>query len=826
MASKEKDKDKGKDKPKGKGQLPLPEPEQAPEPALLDQALAIALGALWRYKEEILAVALITGGVLTLLALLDLAGGALLGPWAQALTAAFGWGAGFVALGLIALGGQLLWREVTGRVQLPAGRVIAAEIAFFAGLALLYLLVAPGMEFNTTPAGVFGWALAVTLAQQLGSWPAGALLLVVCLLATLVMLGVSREGVSLALVRFSGGLRRAATGEAAVVPAPVSALAVREPAPARGGANAEPPAPAERKTPRAARIETAAAAGSASGNGAAAPAKAETPAKAEKPKARAPKEKAPVVSVAAKNERPAKARPRDERLPPFDLLDAGSQSAVNEAELREKEAIIVQTLAHFGLPAKVVSVRQGPAVTQFGVEPGFIERPGTDGQPRLHKVRVNQIATLSSDLALALSAQSLRIEAPVPGHSYVGIEVPNRKVTYVSLRGVIESDAFQKINAPLAIALGRDMSGGAVATDLGKMPHLLIAGTTGSGKSVCIATIITSLVCNNTPGDLRLVLIDPKLVELSRFNGLPHLLGQVENKLERITAVLRWVTQEMDNRYKLFAEIQARHLADYNRKIGRRRESERLPHIVVIVDELADLMLQSPIETEQTLCRLAQMARATGIHLVVATQRPSTDVVTGLIKANFPARASFAVASSIDSRVILDTVGAETLLGRGDMLFLAPDASAPVRLQGCLVTDKEVEHVVGYWRKQHEAELAARAAELTEELRAEDEEAEAVAPDVIGDQSPWEHLVRAKAEDGSEESPDDDLLARAVEVIRVSGHASASLLQRRLRIGYPRAARLMDELEKGGYIGGSVTGGKTRSVLRRLENGEGDEDED
>ncbi|RMF47390.1 MAG: DNA translocase FtsK, partial [Anaerolineae bacterium] len=315
------------------------------------------------------------------------------------------------------------------------------------------------------------------------------------------------------------------------------------------------------------------------------------------------------------------------------------------------------------------------------------------------KVRVAQIVSLRRDLALALSAERLRIQAPVPGRPYVGIEVPNARMQVVRLRPLLESEAFYALKSPLGMALGRDVSGRPLVADLGKMPHLLIAGTTGSGKSVCISAIATCLAMNNHPRDLRLVMIDPKMVELMRFNGLPHIFGKVETDLERILGVLRWVTAEMDRRYKLLETSRSRHIDSHNRKMARRKDGEHLPRIVVIVDELADLMMAAPDQTEHALVRLAQLARAVGIHLVVATQRPSTDVVTGLIKANFPARLSFAVASGIDSRVILDTPGAEALLGRGDMLFLPPDAPAPIRAQGVLVSDKEVARVLAYWQK-------------------------------------------------------------------------------------------------------------------------------
>jgi S-DNA-T family DNA segregation ATPase FtsK/SpoIIIE len=317
------------------------------------------------------------------------------------------------------------------------------------------------------------------------------------------------------------------------------------------------------------------------------------------------------------------------------------------------------------------------------------------------------------------------------------------------------------------------------------MPHLLIAGTTGSGKSVCIKAIITCLVYNNTPDELRLVMIDPKMVELVRFNGLPHLYGRVEIDLERVVKVLRWVAWEMDERYKRFAAIAARNIDDYNR-IAKQKGERSFPRIVVLVDELADLMMLAPDEVERTICRIAQMARATGIHLVMATQRPSTDVVTGLIKANFPARVSFATVSQVDSRVILDMPGAETLMGRGDMLYLASDAGYPVRVQGCFVSEDEAERVVGFWREQ-------------------------VGP--VEEEAPWERMMRSEERGRGGTDEEDELLKRAIAVVQNAGSASASLLQRRLRIGHPRAARLMRTMEEMGIIGPPEAAGRTRRVI-------------
>jgi S-DNA-T family DNA segregation ATPase FtsK/SpoIIIE len=462
---------------------------------------------------------------------------------------------------------------------------------------------------------------------------------------------------------------------------------------------------------------------------------------------------------------------RHPNLPAMDILEKGETQRVTAREINRAAGIIEKTLDEFGLPAKVVDYRSGPSVTQFAVEPGYIEHTSPGGSVSRNKVRVSQISALANDLALALSASAIRIEAPVPGKAYVGVEVPNQKAALVAIRPILESAAFQNERSRLAIALGRDVAGAPVVADLASMPHLLIAGTTGSGKSVCITSIATSLAMNNSPEDLHFVMIDPKRVELLRFNGLPHLMGKVETDLNRIPGVLRWCTVEMDRRFKLLEQ-----------KVARRKKPSTIPRLIVMIDELSDLMMLAPDQTEGALVRLAQMARATGIHLVVATQRPSTDVVTGLIKANFPARIAFAVASAVDSRVILDGSGAESLLGRGDMLYVAPDAAGPVRLQGAYTSDKELEKVIRTWR-QHET--------------------------TSGNIPPWEdYLVRQEAM--TEQDVD---LEAAIELVRQTGKASASLLQRRLRVGYPRAARLMDELEELGVVGRAQGGGRAREVL-------------
>jgi S-DNA-T family DNA segregation ATPase FtsK/SpoIIIE len=465
------------------------------------------------------------------------------------------------------------------------------------------------------------------------------------------------------------------------------------------------------------------------------------------------------------------------RLPKIsEILEESSEKEISQAEIRRRARLIEETLASFGVPVKVVEVNQGPAVTQFGVEPGFIEH----GEKRI-KVKVSKISSLADDLALALAASPVRIEAPVPGKSIVGIEVPNPRVSLVALRGVMESEEFLMVKSKLAIALGRDISGRPVAADLARMPHLLIAGATGSGKSVCINSIATCLLCNNTPDDLRLLMIDPKRVELVRFDGVPHLLSPVVVDLERAISTLKWVMQEMDSRYRRFSREKARNIEEYNQRVSPDR---RLPRIVVMIDELSDLMMLAPEDVERLICRIAQMGRATGIHLVIATQRPSVDIVTGLIKANFPTRISFATTSQVDSRVILDIGGAERLLGRGDMLYLAPDSSKPLRLQGCFVSDRELSRLINYW-KGFRMEVAYPTATLPVGEFVE----------TIPLFQPPSYEFKAK---GPLAQRQDDLLEEAIELVHKHKRVSISLLQRKLRIGYSRAARLIELLEELG----------------------------
>jgi S-DNA-T family DNA segregation ATPase FtsK/SpoIIIE len=469
------------------------------------------------------------------------------------------------------------------------------------------------------------------------------------------------------------------------------------------------------------------------------------------------------------------------KLPPIDILDRAPEVEFGQADNVQRARLIEEALASYGVEAKVVQINAGPTVTQFGVEPGWdrkvkgIRERDRDGNVILRqeevaktRVKVERITSLANDLALALAAPSIRIEAPVPGKPVVGVEVPNTISSLVSLRGVIETSVFQKIEArsKLSLALGKGAGGEAIGADLARMPHLLIAGATGSGKTVCLNSIICCLLLHNTPNDVRFFMIDPKRVELTPYNSIPHLSTPVIVDTNKALSTLRWLNQEMDRRYQELAKAGARNIEGYNRN---KQGDEKIPYLVLIIDELADLMMAGFDEVEHILCRLAQLARATGIHLVVATQRPSVDVITGLIKANFPSRISFAVTSQVDSRTILDMGGAEKLLGRGDMLYMPTEAGKPKRLQGCLVSDTEVERLVYFWGSQRREEAATLK---------------------------MEELITTSTAARSGVFPDDPLLETARQLAQEHTHISTSFLQRRLRIGYPRAARIMEQLEE------------------------------
>ena len=468
-------------------------------------------------------------------------------------------------------------------------------------------------------------------------------------------------------------------------------------------------------------------------------------------------------------------------FPPLTLLSEGESKSLKGGKraLADTASKLQKTLYSFGVSAKVENVSVGPAITRYELKPA-------------EGVRVSKIANLADDIALNLAAKTIRIEAPIPGKMAVGIEVPNEESETVHLRDILETDTFKNHKSKLAFALGKDVSGSEVVTDIAKMPHVMIAGATGSGKSVCINTLIASIIYKAKPSEVKLVMIDPKIVELSIYNGIPHLLIPVVTDPKKAAGALAWAVQEMENRYAMFASKGVRDLQGYNEAVQEEDNFGRLPHIVVIIDELADLMMVARNDVEDAICRLAQKARAAGMHLVIATQRPSVDVITGLIKANIPSRIAFAVSSQVDSRTILDQVGAEKLLGKGDMLFDPAGAPKPTRIQGAFISDKEVEKIVDFVKANGEATYSEDILESIEKANSTDKELE------------------SSAIEGDDET--DPLLNEAIETVIETGQASTSFIQRRFKVGYARAGRIIDQMEERGVISG-YQGSKPREVL-------------
>ena len=693
-------------------------------------------------------------GLLTLLSLLSSNNGWLSSGWLAIIGKAFGWGMYLLPVGLMALGLWLILRHFEQLPQLELGRLVGLFLFFTLLLGWLHLF-----SFPSNQAAIFDLA-----AQSRGGGYLGGALLAI------LEPNLGLEGVAITLA--AGTLIALAFSLDLSVPemfgwlAPIFSWVQTRLEGLHNQILAEnrKQITSESMNPFAGspRAESATTTGTSSA----------------------------AIGLISPDE---VAETKEWVLPAIDqILEAGGEISFDDEFDRQRARLIEDTLASFSAPAKVVEINRGPTITQFGVEPGFIE--SRSGQMR---VRVNKISALADDLALTLSAKRIRIQAPVPGKSFVGIEVPNEAISLVALRDVLESEAFQRLKSPLRFALGKDVAGHPAAADLAAMPHLLIAGATGSGKSVSVNAIICGLLLNNTPDDLRMLMVDPKRVELTGYNGIPHLLAPVVVDFERVIGALQWVAREMDQRYHKLAQAGARNIVDYNERLPAQGES-KLPYLVVIIDELADLMMLAPDETERTVTRLAQLARATGIHLVISTQRPSVDVVTGLIKANFPARVAFAVASGVDSRVILDQSGAERLLGRGDMLFQAPDAVAPVRLQGSFVSDPEIQRLVTYWRRQ--------AGNLDAAAMATEGVVDALPSGIPLKQIPlWEQM--------EPEEDLDPLFDEAVDLVRRQGRASISMLQRRLRIGYTRAARLIETMQEKGIVGTSQPGTQGLEVL-------------
>ena len=706
--------------------------------------------------REILGVLFLLAALLGLLGILSHAG-SILGSIRDGMLAAFGVAWFVPVAAALALGAYLLWPKAPRprTVDVVAGVVAVVSLVGLFGLAG-HAGGAVGENIDgalTAPFTIFGaWALLI----------AG---LAIGLIIT---------------VHFSPG---------ALLVTAVGALRAASAERARLRDLVATPAPEKPKTPRVATATSDLLTRSAASFATAPPTREEPngwdldeldPVAAKKPPPEpadvAPDEaeRAPVMRVVAE---PVDDLPEiDWKLPSIALLDTVTARRERMAdEIKRNVKVIESTLQQFGVEARVIGVNPGPAVTQFEVQPGA-------------GVQVKRITALQNDLSLALAAAPLRIEAPIPGKSAVGIEVPNKAASLVTIREVIETAAFREGTNVLALGLGNDVSGQSIVADLTRMPHLLIAGATGQGKSVCINALITSLLFQVTPDHMRMLLIDPKRVELTGYNGLPHLALPVLVESHQAAAALRWAVAEMDRRYKLFSGEGVRNIAAYNDKAAQKL-ARPLPYVVIVIDELADLMMVAAGEIEELICRIAQLARAVGIHLIIATQRPSTDIITGLIKANIPSRIAFAVGSQVDSRVILDAGGAEKLLGRGDMLYQPVDAGKPTRIQGAFVSDQEVEGVVNFWKTQGGPRYMEEILE------------EGAVPD-------WDGGRR-------EERKLDPLFARSARAVAAEGGASVSLVQRKFNVGYSRAGRIVDQLAEHRVIGG-YQGSKSREVLMTL----------
>jgi S-DNA-T family DNA segregation ATPase FtsK/SpoIIIE len=766
-----------------------------------------------RFLREALALVLVFLAIISVIALFAPNAGAIVRPWHDVLSTLLGWGIAFAAP-LLAGFAVMLWMKT-----MPAERWMAASGAAIFAVALLGMFhLAVGGQADAIEigqgGGVIGFGMSVVLrgaVGPVGAWVVLGLLLVVGLLLYFNMTVGDLIAAYLAqrderLEREAEGARRAARrtrgAEARAVPEPAAGpearpglidrvrdrlsggseledeppVILRRERPATGGNGPARPVPAAVGPPPL-LPPTDAPAGEGEGDRSAGAASEQLE----------PEEAAHLAEAGAGETADAalESAERAWQLPSVQMLADAPESSAAQLDLSAKGKRIRETLAHFGIGVKVSRIQEGPVVTQYALE----VEPG---------IKLSRIASLADNLALALSARSIRIEAPIPGEPYVGVEIPNAAFDLVTLKEVLASPNFAEMSerSKLAFALGQDVAGQPFSADLAKMPHLLIAGATGSGKSVCVNAIIDSFLMNATPAEVKLILIDPKRVELAQYKGLPHLLTEVIVEPDKAVNALKWIVGTMESRYGEFASKGVRNIAGYNDSLGPGQP--RMPYIVVVIDELADLMMVSAYEVESTITRIAQLARATGIHLVVATQRPSVQVITGLIKANIPSRIAFAMTSGVDSRTILDTTGAEDLLGRGDMLYQPIDAPRAVRLQGVLVTDREIEAVARHWRGQGGPQYK---------------------PEITMPKRDGRPGGRPGEEDEDDDA--DALLGQAIDIVRRSDKASASLLQRRLRIGYARAARILDQMEDRGIVG-PADGSRFREVLVTSDGWGGD----
>lgn len=781
----------------------------------IDQILTISA------RPEVLGLVLILLSVFTLLSLMTTTRGVITGQWIDFLEQLFGMGKWGVPLVIGALGLWVVIRAIDRMPDLPWQAPAGCGVLFVAYITATTLLF---RSDPTASGGALGLFFSDTLESALGLWGAWAVvtMLVICgvvLLTDRMLIDIVQDFTDATqdawTHRHLKPIRMPNIKPALPIPSGEipwwkrfgDILPKRQPQPvlppnlvvAQAPANAIKPA--SNLVSAQGQVQTAAAAATAV---AAAQRLAKTAPIRTETDILTPR----IVGGA-----------QEWRLPRVaDMLNNWERSADSDDLIRKQGRLIQETLALFGVPADFEGAYKGPSVTQYLIKPGYIER-NTRGETQRVKVKVAKIAGLSNDLALALAASSVRIEAPIPGTNYVGVEVPNSESNVVGLKELMESDAFQNMKGKLRIALGEDVKGQPIVADLARMPHLLIAGATGSGKSICINAILTCLLLTHTPDTLRMLMVDPKMVELSVYNGIPHLLSPVVTETDRAAGVLFWAVKEMERRYQLCSKANCRDLERYNSFLVKRNEKP-LPFIVVVVDEMADLMMAAPEEVEKHICRLAQMARAVGIHVIIATQRPSVDVITGLIKANFPSRIAFAVSSQIDSRVILDEPGAERLLGRGDMLFRPPDASRLERVQGTYVHDDEISRTIRYWKgiRSLEGIVTPTSEEVnlpTADLGMPDldditntlPKSQPISQE-LSQPSLFAEIDQMKVKDSR-----DELFGEAVAIVKSSGRGSVSLLQRKLRIGYSRASRLVDQLEEAGILGPDQGGNQGRPVL-------------
>ena len=792
----------------------------------IDQILTMAA------RPEVLGLMLVLLSVFTLLSLLTTTRGVITGEWISFLEQLFGMGKWGVPLVTGALGLWVVIRAIDRMPDLPWQTPAGSGILFVAYITAATLLFRSDPQASGGALGVF---LATNLENALGLWGAWSMVTIlvitgIVLLTDRFLLDLAQE-TGAALQEWWDYRRRTPIKMPAIRPAlPIPTgeipwwkrLAERLPRPQ--------PRPQTHATVPLNSVPPNMVMPQASGSAIAGAIK--PPSNLVQPQAQPAAANAPVPAA----QRLARTIPmrndadiltprvvggaQEWRLPRVqEMLNNWERSADSDDLIRKQGRLIQETLALFGVPADFEGAYKGPSVTQYLIKPGYIER-NTRGETQRVKVKVAKIAGLSNDLALALAAPSVRIEAPIPGTNYVGVEVPNSEANVVGLKELMESDAYQNMKGKLKIALGEDVKGQPIVADLARMPHLLIAGATGAGKSVCINSIITCLLLTHTPETLRLLMVDPKMVELSVYNGIPHLLSPVVTEVDRAAGVLFWAVKEMERRYQLCSKANCSDLERYNAYLVKRNEKP-LPFIVVIVDEMADLMMAAPEDVEKHICRLAQMARAVGIHVISATQRPSVDVITGLIKANFPSRIAFAVSSQIDSRVILDEPGAERLLGRGDMLFRPPDASRLERVQGTFLNDEEISRTIRYWKGIRSLEGMVTVAPEDSVVLPEAEEmpdldsitrtlpkSQPLSQDTASQPTLFAEIEQMKAKDSR-----DELFNEAVQIVKSAGRGSVSLLQRKLRIGYSRASRLVDQLEEAGILGADQGGNQGRVVL-------------